>query len=50
MDQEGIKTTADQIGFVFPVYYATNDSGIPPIIRRFAGKLEDINSKYIFAN
>lgn len=49
VDQESIKTEANQIGIVFPVYYASNDSGIPPIVGRFAGKLADIDSKYIFA-
>ena len=34
---------------MFPVYYATNDSGVPIIIRRFIQKLENLNSKYIFA-
>jgi ferredoxin len=49
MDKESIKTDADVIGIVFPVYYATNDCGIPLIIGRFIRKLENIGSKYIFA-
>lgn len=49
MDQDNIITDADLIGIVFPVFYATNDSGIPLIIGRFVGKLEKIDSKYIFA-
>jgi len=34
---------------VFPVYYATNDSGVPLIIHKFIQKLENLNSKYVFA-
>jgi len=49
MDKESIKTDADVIGIVFPVYYATNDCGIPLIVGRFVSKLEGIGSKYIFA-
>ena len=49
MDKENIKTDADVIGIVFPVYYATNDCGIPLIVGRFVKKLENIGSKYIFA-
>ena len=46
---EHIKTEADVVGIVFPVYYATNDCGIPRIISRFVRKLEIFNSKYVFA-
>jgi flavodoxin/formate hydrogenlyase subunit 6/NADH:ubiquinone oxidoreductase subunit I len=50
MDKEGIRTDADVIGIVFPVYYASlGGSGIPLIVERFAGKLEAIGSKYLFA-
>jgi Pyruvate/2-oxoacid:ferredoxin oxidoreductase delta subunit len=49
MDQESLKTDAEVIGIVFPVYYATNDCGIPLIIGRFIRKLEHIDSKYLFA-
>jgi ferredoxin len=49
MDQKSIKTDAEVIGIVFPVYYATNDCGIPLIIGRFIRKLEHIDSKYLFA-
>jgi ferredoxin len=49
MDQESIKTDAEVIGIVFPVYYATNDCGIPLIIGRFIRKLENFGSKYLFA-
>ena len=47
--EESIKTEADVIGLVFPVYYATNDCGIPLIIERFVRKLKNLGSKYIFA-
>jgi ferredoxin len=49
MDQESLKTDAEVIGIVFPVYYATNDCGIPLIIGRFIRKLENIGFKYLFA-
>ncbi len=49
ISNDRITTDADVIGIVFPVYYATNDCGIPRIIRRFVGKLENIASKYLFA-
>ena len=50
MDRDRIRTEADTIGIVFPVYYASlGDSGIPRIVRRFVGKLDDLGSKYVFA-
>jgi ferredoxin len=49
MREESVKPAADVIGLVFPVYYATNDCGIPLIVGRFVRKLEDLGSKYIFA-
>jgi len=49
IDKERVDTLADVIGIVFPVYYATNDSGVPLIVGRFVMKLENIGSKYIFA-
>src|SRR4030042_2712977 len=48
MDKDSITTDADVIGIVFPVYHAVFD-GMPLIIKRFAGKLENLDSKYIFA-
>ncbi len=48
MDKERIKTDADVIGIVFPVYYEPY-GGVPLIVRRFVRKLEGIGSKYIFA-
>ena len=49
LKEEAIKTEADVIGLVFPVFYATNDCGIPLIVARFVSKLENLGSKYIFA-
>jgi formate hydrogenlyase subunit 6/NADH:ubiquinone oxidoreductase subunit I/flavodoxin len=49
INEESIRTEADVIGLVFPVFYATNDCGIPLIIGRFVSKLENLGSKYIFA-
>jgi flavodoxin/Pyruvate/2-oxoacid:ferredoxin oxidoreductase delta subunit len=48
MDKERITTDADVIGIVFPTYYEPY-GGVPLIIRRFISKLENIESKYIFA-
>jgi ferredoxin len=47
--EESFKLEADVIGLVFPVFYATNDRGIPLIVARFIKKLENLSSKYIFA-
>lgn len=49
MNQKHLESQADVIGLVFPVYYATNDCGIPLIVGRFIEKLENISSKYLFA-
>ena len=49
MREESIKPEAEVIGVVFPVYYATNDCGIPLIVGRFVKKLENLDAKYIFA-
>jgi ferredoxin len=50
MDRDRIRTEAEAIGIVFPVYYASlGDSGLPGIARRFVGKLDDLGSKYVFA-
>ena len=48
MKEDKIKTNAEVIGIVFPTYYIVN-TGLPLIIEKFAGKLSDISSKYIFA-
>jgi len=48
MDRERITSEADTIGIVFPVYHAVVD-GMPLILKRFAGKLDNLKSKYIFA-
>jgi ferredoxin/flavodoxin len=45
MDRDIINIDSEVIGIVFPVYY--ND--LPVIIKRFAGKLQNIEHKYIFA-
>ncbi|MFZ5351099.1 MAG: EFR1 family ferrodoxin [Bacillota bacterium] len=44
IEKSCIESDADVIGIVFPVY----NHGIPLIIRRFAEKIEDPGSKYIF--
>jgi ferredoxin len=49
MKEESIKAATDVIGLVFPVFYATNDCGIPLIVARFVRKMENLSSKYIFA-
>ena len=49
MHEECIEPEAQAVSIVFPVFYATNDSGIPLIIGRFVNKLENLSSKYIFA-
>lgn len=48
MDEERITPDADVIGIVFPTYYEPY-GGVPLIVRRFIRKLENIESKYIFA-
>jgi ferredoxin len=49
MKEESVEPEADVMGLVFPVFYATNDCGIPLIVERFIRKLENLGSKYIFA-
>jgi ferredoxin len=46
--EENIKTDADVMGIVFPVYHSVVN-GVPLIIQKFAKKLENTDSKYIFA-
>lgn len=48
VDKGPIRTDADVIGIVFPTYYEPY-GGVPLIVRRFVLKLENIDSKYIFA-
>ncbi len=48
MDKERIKTDADIIGIVFPVYYL-GTVNIPLVVQRFVMKLDEISTKYIFA-
>lgn len=45
VSKDGIVTDSDQIGIVFPVY----NHRIPFIVKRFAEKLREIGSKYVFA-
>jgi ferredoxin/flavodoxin len=49
INKESIKTVAEVIGIVFPVYYATNGYGVPLIVDSFLRKLEMTPSQYIFA-
>lgn len=44
IDEEIIKTDADVIGIVFPVY----NQGIPFIIKRLVDKMSNLDKKYIF--
>lgn len=46
MDNYTIQIDADIIGIVFPTYYEPY-GGVPLIVRKFARKLEKINSKYL---
>ncbi len=47
-DRESLTPAADTVGIVFPIYY--NESlNVPLIVRRFIGKLDGIESKYVFA-
>jgi len=49
MAADTIRPEGDAVGIVCPVYYASNEGGVPLIIKRFIGKLEGIGEKYIFA-
>ncbi len=49
MKKESINIETNTIGIIFPAYYASNDCGIPLILRRFLKKLENLDSKYVFA-
>jgi ferredoxin/flavodoxin len=46
-DNDKIMVEEDAVGIVFPTYYETF-GGVPLIVRRFANKLEDMESKYVF--
>jgi ferredoxin/flavodoxin len=48
ISRQQIPIEKDAIGIVFPVYYETY-GGIPLIISKFIGKLNNIENKYIFA-
>ncbi|MBN2380908.1 EFR1 family ferrodoxin [candidate division WOR-3 bacterium] len=45
MNKNTHPTSADRIGFVFPVYLG----GVPRIVRRFVKKMDNLASKYMFA-
>ena len=49
MKEKSLKPETDVVGIVFPVYYATNDCGIPLVVGKFVNKLEGISAKYVFA-
>ncbi len=49
MKQAHIRPEADAVGIVCPVYYASNGGGVPLIVRRFIGSLQDIGGRYVFA-
>ena len=49
IEQETVEPQSDVVGIVFPVFYATNDCGIPIIVEGFVKKLKNVISKYIFA-
>jgi ferredoxin len=45
-----IKSEADVIGIIFPVYHATfGENGFPYLVENFINKMENIEKKYIFA-
>jgi ferredoxin len=43
--EKAIAPGADAVGIVYPVYYVD----LPVIVRKFAGRLESIRDKYVFA-
>lgn len=49
MDTDTIRPDADAVGIVCPVYYASNEGGVPLIVKRFIGRLRDIAGRYLFA-
>ncbi|GIM29968.1 iron-sulfur protein [Clostridium polyendosporum] len=44
VENETVKTDADMIGIIFPVYH----QGIPYIIKRFVNKMVNLDKKYVF--
>ncbi|OHD53607.1 MAG: hypothetical protein A2Y33_06710 [Spirochaetes bacterium GWF1_51_8] len=44
-----IEPISETVGLVFPVFFSTNESGIPFIVQDFIRKLKNIRGKYIFA-
>lgn len=49
MDAEVIRPGAGVVGIVCPVYYASNEGGVPLIVKRFIARLRDIEGQYLFA-
>jgi len=47
IDEDIVVPDSDLIGIVFPVYNAVVQ-GMPVMVKKFAEKLENINSKYVF--
>ena len=48
LNEKSIKIDSAIIGIIFPRYYGANHIGIPPVVKKFFLKLENIESKYIF--
>ena len=49
MEQEHIRPEGDTVGIVCPVYYASNEGGVPLIVKRFVSRLRGIADRYVFA-
>ena len=47
-DEQAVRPDAAAVGIVFPVYYASNESGIPLIVQDFVRSL-DVRDRYVFA-
>jgi ferredoxin/flavodoxin len=45
MECQNLRSEADTLGIVFPVYHG----GLPSIVQRFIGKLTGLDQKYLFA-
>jgi ferredoxin len=45
IDKKVIKTSAEVVGIIFPVYYGQ----LPLIVKEFAERLENLKNKYVFA-
>jgi ferredoxin len=49
MDADDIRPEEDTVGIVCPVYYASNEGGVPLIVQRFISRLAGIGGRYVFA-